>query len=89
MATNRTKAETEGLAEKVAIILRWYVESKNSNSARLEKTYKDLVHKILGDETVMSEDEIDVYLTTLSLKARKLGVECVTDIEVKEKLEKY
>jgi hypothetical protein len=98
MATNRTKAETEELAKEVAIVLRWYFDSRlhklpNSDPKELSgiprETYKKLVYQVLRDEAQMSEEENVVFMTAFEFNISKLGIECITVIEVKKKLKNY
>ena len=80
---------TPEIAQQIFFHLRWYYESMESqspNSEILEKVTKAQFDQILKDETQMSEEAIESFMTALETQVSENGIEAVTDAKTKKLL---
>ena len=77
------------IAQRISFHLRWYYESKTSNSPNseiLEKVTRDQFHQILKDETQMSDETIEGFMEALEMQISEKGIESVTDTKIEKLL---
>lgn len=80
---------TPEIAQRILFHLRWHyesMESKSPNSEILERVTKEQFGQILKDETQMSEEATEGFMTALKTQVSKNGIEAVTDTKIKKLL---
>jgi len=80
---------TPEIAQRIFFHLRWHyesMESKAPNSEILERVTKEQFGQILKDETQMSEEAIEGFMTALETQVSENGIEAVTDTKIKKLL---
>lgn len=80
---------TPEIAQRIFFHLRWYYESKESqspNSEIMQRVTKEQFENILKEETQMSADAIEGFISALELQIAENGIEAVTDTKIQNLL---